>query len=77
MENLKEISIIVLSGLLLGLILISVLVWSNHRDEELMVWAERYEICVANNYHTTPTAYYNEYGEYPECDIVISFVDDE
>ena len=72
-EDIKAIAIIILIGLLFGSVMISVLKWTEHRDKELMEWAEKYEICVANQYHTTPSAYYNENGEYPECDITISF----
>lgn len=44
------------------------LAWFADRDEKLMVWAEAYEKCVADEYGMTPIAWHAEHGEYPPCD---------
>lgn len=40
------------------------LYWGWH-DAALMQSAQRYEQCVKSQYHTTPSAWYAEHGEYP------------
>lgn len=45
--------------------------WLEKRDQQLMRWAGSYEECVKHAYNTTPTAYYWENGEYPECTVQI------
>lgn len=42
--------------------------WSAHHDTQVQASAERYEKCVATKLHTTPSAWYNEHGEYPVCE---------
>lgn len=37
------------------------------RDKAVMQAADLYEKCVKEQYGTTPTAWYYEHGEYPEC----------
>lgn len=43
--------------------------WLEQRDHELRVWAGSYEECIQDKYHTTPTQYYWEHGEYPTCQV--------
>lgn len=50
------------------LAMVAFLQWTAGRDEKLMQWADAYEKCVSAEYHTTPSAWYVEHGEYPECD---------
>jgi len=62
-NSLKIIGITILS---IGII-ISILSWTNSRDKKLMEWSEKYDDCVLTEYGTMPYAYYEQYGEYPEC----------
>lgn len=41
--------------------------WIDLKDQERAEAAAQYEACVKSEYHTTPTAWYAEHGEYPEC----------
>lgn len=41
--------------------------WINYRDNELNEKAEKYEQCVKNEYGVSPSFWYQENGEYPEC----------
>lgn len=43
------------------------LFWDWH-DAAVMQSAQRYEQCVKAQYHTTPSAWYAEHGEYPTCE---------
>lgn len=42
--------------------------WTAKHDNQIMLAAQNYEKCVQNKYKTTPSAWYNENGEYPICD---------
>jgi len=57
-----------LTGIVIAALVGGFLWWANERDKALMQWAERYEECVQVEYGTTPSAWYLEQGEYPECD---------
>lgn len=62
-ETLKQIAI---ATLLIG-VAGSIVMWSNANDKRVMEAADKYEECVKTKMHTTPSAYYNENGEYPTC----------
>jgi len=49
-------------------VIVGILMWSAHHDTQVQASAERYEKCVATKLHTTPSAWYNEHGEYPVCE---------
>lgn len=40
----------------------------NQRDEELRIWAEKYEECILVQYGTSPSNYYTENNHYPTCE---------
>jgi hypothetical protein len=63
MQNTKIAIWIIVLITVMGLILW----WTNQRDAKLMEWADKYEACVAEQYHTTPSAWYADHGSYPEC----------
>lgn len=42
--------------------------WTVKHDAQIAEGAAIYEACVAEQYHTSPAAYYQEHGEYPECE---------
>ena len=42
--------------------------WVGARDQEAFEFYTRYEQCVSDQYSTTPSAWFAEYGVYPECD---------
>lgn len=58
----------IVTVLLIAIAFIAILYWADKRDEAVMISAERYEECVRNEYHTTPSAWYAEHGEYPVCE---------
>lgn len=72
-EYIKAYTLSVIGGFIVSGILITfvigVIKWTDHRDAQLMEWAEKYEQCVAQEYHTTPSEYYQKWGQYPECDV--------
>lgn len=41
--------------------------WMQARDEAIAQGAQAYEECVKREFGTTPSAWYNEQGEYPVC----------
>lgn len=41
--------------------------WVNKHDKAIEQSSEAYEKCVMAEYNTTPSAWYNEHGQYPEC----------
>ena len=41
--------------------------WMGKRDEAVVASAQAYEECVLKEFATTPSAWYNEHGEYPMC----------
>lgn len=41
--------------------------WTDQNDKLREVAVQKYETCVRDQYHTTPAAWYNEHGEYPDC----------
>ncbi len=45
----------------------AVLGWSSEHDKKVEQASARYEKCVAEQYGTTPAAWYNKHNEYPEC----------
>jgi len=49
-------------------IIVGICIFANYRTEELMGWAEVYEVCVKAEYGVTPTEYYRSNNHYPECD---------
>lgn len=53
-------------GVLIGLGIL-ILVGAALRDKKVEQWADRYEECVAREYHTTPAEYRYQNGEYPAC----------
>ena len=52
--------------LILGLA-IPLFLWNSHRLEAQDAAFEAYEACVADQYGTTPSAFYQMHGVYPEC----------
>ena len=42
--------------------------WAANRDIKEMAAAIMYEDCVQREYNTTPSAWYQEHGEYPSCE---------
>ena len=59
-----ELALIVI---LIGVAIVTLLRWADKRDEALARWAEKYEECVKVEYNTTPSEWYWDHGEYPEC----------
>lgn len=51
-------------------VMLGITLWSAKHDKEVEVSAEKYEKCVQTEMHTTPTAYYDQYGEYPKCEVI-------
>ena len=70
--TIKNILILVTEMTIVIIAMTVVLVWLAQRDVELMEWATLYEDCVMVEYNTTPTVYYNENGEYPECEVELN-----
>lgn len=68
-SNLRRTVEIILIGTLTVAAIATFLWWTNERDKALNEWATKYEECVKVEYHTTPSAWYAEHGEYPECDV--------
>lgn len=62
-RSLKLALIVTFAGIALG----PFFQWIDKRDEALGKWAEKYEECVKVEYNTTPSEWYWEHGEYPEC----------
>ena len=58
----------VLIALIVVGVIVVILTWSSLLDERRNEWADAYEKCVAEEYNTTPSAYYAQHGEYPYCD---------
>lgn len=56
---------IIITIVLIGIA--GVTLWSAAHDKKIEEVAEQYEECVRTEMHTTPTAYYDQYGEFPEC----------
>lgn len=54
--------------LMVAVVLVAYIGWTVKRDEQLMKSMEAYEDCVREEYNTTPAAWYEENGEYPNCD---------
>jgi hypothetical protein len=65
MEAKEKINIILIAGVLI-IIAASFTAWTIKRDAQLMEWADKYEQCVGAEYHTTPSEYYQKWGQYPE-----------
>ena len=42
-------------------------IWQVGHDAAVEKSAQAYEDCIQNEYHTTPSAYMGEHGEYPTC----------
>ena len=47
--------------------IVGILSLASQHDKAAMASAEKYEKCVEKEYHTTPSEWYNEHGEYPVC----------
>lgn len=63
MKPLTTLTIILLAiALLYGLVQ-----WMTGRDAAIAAGAQAYEECVAREFGTTPSAWYNDHGEYPVC----------
>jgi len=62
-EKINAYSMLVLIVVIMG----AILYWSGKHDKMVEYAAIRYENCVEKKYHTTPSAWYNEHGEYPVC----------
>jgi len=60
--------ILILYIVLAMTLIAGLLIFFEKRDNELMEWAHKYEKCVEENYLTTPSAWHQEHGNYPECD---------
>lgn len=71
-ENILSAIIIVIVFTLVIITFVSGLIWADSRTDKLMESAEVYEECIMNQYNTTPSAYYNENGEYPYCEKINS-----
>lgn len=50
--------------------MLGITLWSAGHDKEAEVSVEKYEECVRIEMHTTPTAYYDQHGEYPKCEVI-------
>lgn len=66
-ERIEIYGIIVLEMVTILAGVYGIITWSNWRDEKVMQAAEAYEECVEKQYHTTPSDYRAEHGEYPVC----------
>ena len=57
------------SNLLLGFLIIAgIMYWSEGHDDAVAKSAQAYEMCVADKYHTTPSKWLAEHGNYLYCD---------
>lgn len=50
--------------------MLSITLWSAKHDKQVEASSEKYEECVRTEMHTTPTAYYDQHGEYPKCEVI-------
>ena len=57
----------VLVAIILLILLIAAITFSNKREEKFAAAIKEYELCIKDQYETTPTEYYNKFGEYPKC----------
>lgn len=55
-------------GLLALLALVSFVYWTNDHDAKVAKATERYELCVINTFGINPSAYYDQYGQWPVCE---------
>jgi len=62
-ENIKTVFFVAMMVVVIG----GVVVWSGKHDEQVAQASDKYETCIMEQMHMTPSAYYNENGEYPEC----------
>lgn len=62
-ENIKTVFFVAMMVVVVG----GIVVLSGKHDEQVAVAAEKYETCIMEQTHMTPSAYYNANGEYPEC----------
>jgi len=46
---------------------VTILAWSDNRDEKMMKAVDLYEECVKQEYGVSPSYWYQEHGEYPTC----------
>lgn len=53
--------------ILVLMILTGFFLFLEERDRQVIKSSELYESCVRKEYKTTPSAWYMEYGYYPEC----------
>lgn len=63
-ENIK----IALSVLMVIIVVVCVVVWSEKQDDIREVVILEYEYCVMKRFGTSPAFYNIENGEYPECE---------
>lgn len=54
-------------GILIIVAFVGFFKWTAHMDEVRNVAYQKYEECVKEQYGTTPSAWYYEHGETPEC----------
>lgn len=61
--------IIFIGYILIGFLIIYLLffVWLPRHDKAIEDASDKYENCVKEEYGVTPSYYYAENGEYPEC----------
>lgn len=62
-ENIK----IVFFVAMMVIVVWGIVAWSGKHDEQVAQDADKYETCIMEQTHMTPSAYYNANGEYPEC----------
>ncbi|MFZ2152299.1 MAG: hypothetical protein WAV09_04285 [Minisyncoccia bacterium] len=43
--------------------------WTVDHDKKVEQASVRYELCVNNQYGTSPAQWYEEHGQYPVCDL--------
>lgn len=58
-------NILVFMGLFAAIIVFNV--WGDIRERDIRSAAVAYERCVQSEYHMTPTAWYEQTGQYPLC----------
>lgn len=63
MDTYKSIiTLVAIIGVITG-----ILMWSADHDKKVEASAKAYEECVQREFGTTPSAWYNENGQYPVC----------
>lgn len=66
-ESAKDVIYQFIISILIASLVAVILVWSGNKDKKTLANADKYEACVAEQFNTTPSEYYQKYGTYPIC----------